>query len=606
MEPKSNKSKTLTKIILGVTVLLAFVSIGTAYYFFQIKDVSPTDTTATNGCGCYFVQADEKITSCSTAKPENAFEFRTGFIGSDGKCSATCDPRTAATISSSQAAPTILGCEVSEFPSTPGCIDLAIKNSEGERIAEGIAPTDAVTVEATFAPPSSVTSGDTDYYDGFSFTINGEKIDIDKTSAETTGSGGDIKYTVSTQVTDYGDAEKLSVQAFGASATNTEVTSLACLRTVAIVQPKVASCTAIDANLTSDAQPKVADILLDITTAEAPSSLAVKFKLGTNGTTITTKDVLSKLVDGTIVLDEDFLYDTDNYTSSNSFSVLNSETTKYAIEATILINGTAVDSKACTTSIDLPEEEVPSGEEPGGEEPSGEEPSGEEPSVTSSFLTSKTASKQCLERTSPNNSVSYTITIDNLDAGYQDVLSVKDKLPLGFAYTAGSTEIDGTAVADNDIVTVTTVGSTQEIVWEQENGWSIQDGKAMTITFGATVTTTALTGSNLNEVIVTPLNTPTDDTKLRSQVAVEVAQSCTAPETALFDSNLAKAVLGLMIVALAASYYYSKSSDRVTEKVLTSGVYKGLKLLGLKLTEPRKYFEEKSIRSMEKKRKKKS
>jgi fimbrial isopeptide formation D2 family protein len=615
MEPKNRKSKIVTRVILAVTAILAVVSIGTAYYFYQIKDVSPKDSSAAEGCGCYFILANSEVTSCSAAKPENAFEFRSGTVNSNGQCSATCDPRTAATIKTSQTAPTILGCEVANFSANPGCIDVAITNSENERLAEGVSPDEAITVKAVFTQPSTVSNTEEDYYTAFSFTLNGEKVEVDKSSAEITGQGGDKRYTVSTQVDDYKGAEKLTVQAFGTSVTSSEVTSTACLRTVSVNQPKVASCTAIDVNLTSgNENPKVDDVWLDLSLVEEPKSVAVKFKLGSSGTVITTKDSLSQLVDGTVIFDNDFLYNTDNFTSSNSFAILNSETSKYDIEAVVVIDGNEIDSEACTTSVTLPSR-TPTDEDPNDEDPdpsdedpdpSDEDPSDEEPSVTSSFLTSKAASRQCVERVAPNNSVKYTIEIENTDSGYQDVLSIKDKLPLGFTYVAGSTEIDGTAVTDDSVVTVTTVGSTQEIVWQRSGGWSIEDDSSMVITFNATATADALTGANLNEVVITPVNTPEDATTLRAEVSITVAQSCTAPQTGLIDSNIAKALLGLMIIGLATLFYRSQLGDKYSEKIATSNAYTGVKLFGLKLTEPRKYFEEKSIHEIEKKRKKTS
>ncbi|KKR05597.1 MAG: hypothetical protein UT34_C0002G0104 [candidate division WS6 bacterium GW2011_GWF2_39_15] len=607
MEPSGKNSKALIRVVLIITAILGLVSIGTAYYFYQIKDVSPTDTSAAEGCGCYYVLSQESLNSCANATPEDAFEFRAGTKNSNGVCSVTCDERTAADIKSSTQTPTLLLCKQDSFTANPGCVDLSVENADGDRLPEGVTPSEEVTLKATFVAPTSVTPQNGDYYKGFSFTINGEKVDIAKANAQVTGSGSDKTYTISTQFSDYKNAEKVTVQAFGTTVTNSEMTSQACLRTISVEQPKVASCSNMSMNLTDDNKPKVSDISMDVNSVSEVSSLAIEFQVGTESTKITTKDITSKYIDGTIILDQAFLYDTDNFTSTKSFSLLDTEITKYDVTATVLVNGEKVDSTACAASESLPsttpsEEEPTTGEE---EEPT---PTDEEPTNTdtSSFVTTKTASKQCVERTSPNNTIKYTIEVENIDTAYEDITSIKDKLPLGFSYTAGSSEINGAAVADDDFVTVTTVGSTQEIVWQTENGWSVKDNDSLTIVFSATANSTALSGSNLNEVVVTPVNTPTDATKLRSQVDVEVAQSCTAPETALFDSNVAKAVLGLLVIVLATAFYYSQSGDRLTEKILTSGiyksVYKSLRFTGLKLTEPRKYFEEKAIYSLEKRR----
>lgn len=616
MEPTNKRSKTLTRVILVITAILALVSIGTAYYFYQIQDVSPTDTSAVDGCGCYFILADSEITSCSVAAPQNAFEFRTGTINSEGQCSVTCDPRTAASVKSSQESPTILGCNVEQFSATPGCIDMAILNSEDERIANSVSPDEAVTLQATFKAPSNTSSTDDNPYKGYSFTINGEKVEISSESAEVTGTGGDKTYTVTTQVSDYKDAEKLSLQAFATTNTNADVTSAACLRTISVSQPEIASCNKITVNLSNDEEIKVEDLLLELNLPVAPKSLAVKFELGTNGTATTTKDVLDKLADNTIVLDKDFLYDTDNFVSSNTFAVLDDEANEYDIVATVIADGKEIESEACAVSEELPDRtptdgEVPTDPEDPDNEPTDPEDPDNEPSdgetpVQSSFVTTKSGSRQCLERQAPNNSIEYTVRVENTDDVSQNIVSIKDKLPLGFTYTAGSTEINGQAVADTGVVTVTTVGSTQEIVWQKTGGWDVAAGNTMTITFNATANSAALSGTNLNEVIVTPLNTPSDSTKLRSQSSVTVAQSCTAPETALFDSTVAKGILGLMIIVLAVAFYRSNVSDRYSKQLLTSNSYNGIKLFLLKITEPKRYFEEKSLYTIEKKNKKKN
>lgn len=607
MEPKSNKSKTTIKVILGITALLAIVSIGIAYYYYQIQDVSPTNTSAVEGCGCYFIVSDTTINSCSTARPENAFEFRPGVMNSEGQCSATCDPRTASKISTSQTSPTILGCSVSPFPSNPGCIDIAIVNANDERLTEGINPEEPINLKATFSTPSNITDNDTDYYTDFSFLVNGEKITVLQEDIETTGTGGDKKYTVQTQFDDYQDNEKLTIQAFGTSVTSSEVTSAACLRTINVNQPKVNSCTSIDVSLDNDVKPKVEDLWLDLDLVEEPQSLAVRFTLGSDDTVITTSDITSQLIDGTLILDKAFLYDRDNFTSQNSFEILEQETSRYEIDAQVLVNGEEIDSELCKTVEDITNRQPSENPDPTDEDPDptdeDPDPTDEDPDPTgqSSFMTSNTASRQCVERTAPNNTVQYTVSVRNTGDASQNIVSIKNKLPLGFTYTTGSTEINGVAVTDNEYVTITTVGSTQEIVWETEDGFSVGSGSSLNIVFRATANSSALTGSNLNEVVVTPANVPEDATTLRAEVAVQVAQSCTAPQTSIIDSNIAKALLGIILVGLAIAFYRSQFSNQYSEKVVGSDTYKDFKLFMLKLTQPAKHFEEKALVKLERK-----
>lgn len=249
-------------------------------------------------------------------------------------------------------------------------------------------------------------------------------------------------------------------------------------------------------------------------------------------------------------------------------------------------------------------------------------PQGSSGGATSNFTVSKTGPR-CFERVSPSNVGTFTITIRNTDTDAELIRSFKDKLPLGFTYVAGSSRINGTAVADSGVVTTNTVGSSQEITWAQTDGWSIAAGGNIVVTFRATATTSAITGQNQNEVVLDPLNTPVTAANIRTEYVFTVASDCTTPDTGLFDSTEAKIGLGLIALIIGITFYYTSFGANVSENLAATGVAKSAvkisgkvgsatkkanssikdkaRMLLLKAAYPNKYFEEKTIRKSRKK-----
>ncbi|GAB4159872.1 MAG: hypothetical protein Fur003_3590 [Candidatus Dojkabacteria bacterium] len=226
---------------------------------------------------------------------------------------------------------------------------------------------------------------------------------------------------------------------------------------------------------------------------------------------------------------------------------------------------------------------------------------------SSNFAITVSSGTTCVERISPNNSMTFTITVTNNDTETEEVVSIKNKLPLGFSYTAGSTKINSVAVSDTGLVTTTETGESVDVNWDPATNWSLTAGQSMTITFNATATGSALTGSQQNEAILTPLNTPEDADAMHVEYVFTVEQNCETPGTGLFDSTLARIVTGLLIIIAAVGFYLSNSSQRVSEELATSAVAKagndfkqaaraGLRSFGLKLTNPRAHFEEKTLK----------
>ncbi|MCC7290321.1 hypothetical protein IT417_03675, partial [bacterium] len=220
-----------------------------------------------------------------------------------------------------------------------------------------------------------------------------------------------------------------------------------------------------------------------------------------------------------------------------------------------------------------------------------------EETETSDFTLDKTASVACVER---SNSLTYTISIHNTDSDDEGVTRIEDKLPLGFTYKTNSTYINGSLVDDSDFIDVETVGSTQQITFSTNGGWTIDSGDSLTIRFSANVSSSALSGSNLNEAIAIPVNTPKDDDSLRSSVSVSVSQNCTSPETALFDSTISRVALAVFTILLGLFFYFSQSGLNVSNKLINSTLGKTVRNIGLKSNDPQRYFEEKFIEKLEK------
>lgn len=619
-DTKKSKRKVVT--ILIVTIFLAFASIATAYYYFQIKDLSPQETSASQTCACYFVKATSNVQSCQNADPKMAYEFRTGKIKEDGTCSANCDVTTASPISSASSTPTILSCKINEFNSDYGCIDIALSQEDGKRSANEVDPGRDLGITAKFNLPTTLSNPEDPFYSNFSILVNGVREDFQLAQAKTTGSGVDTTYEVTKTLKDFSENDSLTVQAFGKTVAGTDLTSEACLRTVSVSNPTAPTCSSLDAEviLTSAGRPRVNEVSLITSLVVPSSSLSVKFTVGGSNQTLTTKDIKSIFSNNVLLLDQGFLYNTSNFVDNKSFSILDNENNDIEILAEVYVDGVKINSSSCAGTFEIPQtdttdrtptDEIPQDEEEPqdeeDEEPQEEEEEEEEEITgqTSNFIASKVASRSCVERASPNNTIIYTLRARNDDSDTEEIIRVEDKLPLGFTYVSGTTQINGAVVNDSEYIQISTSGSSQQLTFKGGSNWSVGSGSSLTIQFTAQATTSALTGANLNEVVFVPKNTPQSSSSVRSEQSVTVAQNCTSPETGLFDSTASKVILGVAIIVLGIFLYSSQSGLVFSQKFLSLGAVKATRKYGnflrLKLTNPRKYFEEKIVDRMSKK-----
>jgi uncharacterized repeat protein (TIGR01451 family) len=318
---------------------------------------------------------------------------------------------------------------------------------------------------------------------------------------------------------------------------------------------------------------------------------------------------------GRISIAQAELYDSENFSESESFSLFSNYEGEIEITVEVVQDGNSLGTATARLNLGEAQEEEPTGEEEEEEEEeeqeeeeeNEEEVPNEEEVLESSFSVRKESSVSCVERVSPNNTADFTITITNNGSSTDTIESIKDKLPLGFTYVAGSSQLDGNPIADSVFVTTTDVGESQEIVWEPQDSWSIGANGTLVITFEATAGSNALTGANLNEVIVTPSEIPEDPSTLRTSTELTVAQDCenieeSTPETGIFDTTLGRITVGIGIILTGIIIYNTHQGNRLAQLIVNSGPYKGAEMTSYRIFNPKRYFEEKILERRERER----
>ncbi len=216
----------------------------------------------------------------------------------------------------------------------------------------------------------------------------------------------------------------------------------------------------------------------------------------------------------------------------------------------------------------------------------------EQPTPIGDLIVVKQA-PDCVELVAPNNIATFTITVTNDGTETQLIRAVSDTLPQGFTYNTGSSVINGVANTDDTGVTVESSGTSQLVTWENElpdqSGWTIEAGGTLTIRFSATAGSNATIGTNINEVTVTP----SDGDPIPAQDSFLVAQTCTQPDTGIFDNfNVILIGTGFLVLA-GAAYYTGFGSSRIAEFTTNSAnsIKKTTKTLALRIAQPQKYSE---------------
>lgn len=578
------KPKKTTTILLVIVGFLGLALLGVALYFYTIGDSSKDTQPSQKSCACYYIDP-AVISECGD--PRRGFIFETKTVSEDTTCKASCSTNNLSTnlLNSSTQQDLYQICQLDSIVDMR-CSEMLIKDSNGKIVTGEISADEKITVEATF---------DSEYAN-YKIIVNNEPADPDTTSTDKLT----IKKTLSGFTT-----SSLNIVATGTDSSGEQINSPIC-RKLIDVNLSAASTTndLVITTRTADGVFKISGMTIGVgnITEDTTLSITFSFDTGEHANLTMQKGFTLDTSKGEITILEKDLYDPSNFSVARSFSDFDSYVGEVKITAELKNTATNTIIGTVSKTITFPEKKELEEEKTPAEE--------------SSFQVTNTGDISCIERVTPNNRAQFTLTATNHSTVAQTIVSIKDKLPLGFTYIDGSTKINGVAVEDGDYVTKTNIGDTIEIVWKKGDGWSLSSGQSLTISFQSEAGANALTGKNQNEVVITPSQIPTDPSQLSTEYVILVAQDCdnpegsikeeetpSTPQTGIFDSTLDRVIIGLMVVILGWYVYNRPFGQIIAKKFVDSGVYKEAEMTSLKIFNPKKYFEEKTIKKLSKKRK---
>ncbi|MDX9738814.1 MAG: hypothetical protein RBT33_00410 [Candidatus Dojkabacteria bacterium] len=575
MRTQSRNTKRALRVLLIVGGILIVALIGAVIYFYAIADTVQEEQKGNQiTCGCYMIDP-AVVNDCGD--PKKAFLFSSKSVPSDQACSIACDTQLLSeyVIKSSTATDRFKSCNIRSI-SDARCQEMILTDQDGKLITGKINPEDEVNIEATF---------DNENYSNYTFKINTQSNTPDKIEGK----------KIYKKVTDFKDVNSLDILATATDSKGDSINSIICRRVIDINVSGSTGANALTATTErqSDGRTKISQITISVGQLSS-ENVKVSFSFGTKFQTLTTEGGLNiESAKGTVTITKANLYDATNFVGDQSFAILDNHEGPLPITAEVFVDDTSIG--VVSTEVEFLSQEVPVVEETDEEE--------EEEESHSNFSTSKIASPSCIERVESNNVATFTISIKNNSDITQEITSIKDKLPLGFTYVVESTVVNGTAATDGSLTTVSNIGSTQEIVWQQSSPWSVVASGQLTIVFRAKADSNALTGENLNEVIVNPVQIPSDPSTLRSQASIVVAQDCdnptvpvTTPSTGILDNLFVRLAIGIVLFATAWAVYTRPEGVKLSQIILNSDIYKDAEMTKYKYTNPKKYFEEKIVR----------
>lgn len=570
---KSNKLVTTLLIIAGI---LGLVLIAAAVYFYMIKP-STIKTTTTRTCACYYI--DPAVTSeCGDTR--KGFMFKTTTLNNSGSCQNICQTSDLPMneINSTTKQELFLSCPLSNIQDVR-CTEMTVKDKEGKIVTGKILPNEEITIEAKFDK----------VYSDPEIRLNSTQIKPDSISDDKLV----IKKTLSSFTT-----SSIDIVATAKDSTGEQINSPLCKRIIAIEQTGTANVTGLVLSKRVDEKKnKVSSAVIRTANISDTTGYKIYFSFDNQKFTKLTMTKGFTLDDtkGEISILEQDLYNAANYESGGSFSQLDDFIGTLKVVAELI--GPEKSLGTASANIQFSEikdtvTEVPT--------------TPKEESVESNFSLTGTTNVTCLDRVSPNNSAVFTVNITNNASTSQTILSVKNKLPLGFTYTPSSSKINSVSITDANYLKVNTVGETKELIWSTTRGWSISAGQSLTLVFQAEVGPSTLTGNNLNEIVIEPAQVPAQPSSLRTEMTINVAQSChptdqttqNTPETGIFDTMLGRIITGIIILAFGWYIYNKPFGQVMVKKFVDSEVYKGAEMTSWKMFKPRKYFEENTIKKI--------
>ncbi len=569
------KSKKLQTVLLVITGILGLALIGVAIYFYTIKDTSSNvDNNNTITCGCYYI--DPKV-STECGDPRRAFKFELATGTSTDTCKTTCSTNNLSTndLNSSTEQDLYQICQLQSIADA-SCQSMTIKDKNGKIVTGEVSSSDELTIEATF---------DKEYTD-YKFIINNESIDPDVITPN--------KLTIQKTISDLSSSTAINIVATGTTADGEQINTPVCRRLIEVTQASEAHVTNLQlSSRIASGITKISSARIATGTLSTTTDISIKFTFSDTVAALTmTKGFTVDNSAGTIEIIEQDLYSSANFSEGRSFSDLDSYSGDMTIQAEVFVSNSSIGSASTSIKFATTSEEETETE-----------------TTSSSFAVSNNVNLQCVERVSPSNTLQYTIVVTNKGTTSQKITNITDKLPLGFEYTESSTKINSVAVSDSGYVTTSDVGDTQQLVFAKTDGWTLSSNQSLTVVFSATAGADALSGTNTNEVVVTPEQIPSDPSTLRTSMGVTVAQDCDniteeeeeTPSTGLFDNIIAKVLIGLIVVFTGWFIYNKPQGKILVEKFVDSDLYKNTELGTWRIFKPRRYFEEIVIRKSQKK-----
>lgn len=575
MATQRRKTKTALKVLIFVGVFLILALIAAIVYFYMIGDLKPADEQKQQiTCGCYMIDP-AVINDCGD--PKKAMFFTTKTVPTDQTCSAACNTDTLSeyVIKSSTTTERFKSCTVRSI-SDPRCQNMILTDQDGKLITGKVGINDTIKVQAEF---------DADSYKDYMFKVNTKNTTPSKIEGK----------KIYTEISGFEDADSVEIVATATDSKGNAINSIICRRVIDIEKTGGVGANSLSATTErqSDGSTKISQVI--ITVGQLTSeNVKVNFSFGNQYQTVTAQDGLNiESAKGTISISKANLYNDSNFVGNQSFNILNKHTGKLTIAAEVFVDSLSIG--VVNSEVTFAETTAPILEDPTTPEED-----------KSSFTASKSVTPACVERVSGSNTATFTLSVKNSATVAGDIVSVKDKLPLGFKYVEGSTTINGTSTPDSGTLSVTTVGSTQELVWQQTNPWNIPTNGQLTINFKTTADSSALTGDNLNEIIVNPALIPTDPSTLRAETVIIVAQDCdnipvdqtpgSTPSTGILDNIYVRIVIGILLFFTAWFVYTRPEGTKLSKIILDSEIYKDAEMTRYKITNPKKYFEQKIIR----------
>lgn len=601
MAPNKRRTRKVTKTLLIISGIFGLLIIAGAIYFYALKDISPeTSSENLSYCGCYFL---DPLVSNSCGDSKLGFNFTLANAPNALDCDPQCstDSLNISYLNSTTEQADYQICSLQNV-SDERCTQITILNDGGQIVTGKVTRNDILKLTATFD----------DIYSKYTFYINNEPTDADSVSVDQKT----IEKTIN--VADYSDSSSLEIKASGTDSSEETINSEACQRLVEIVDAGDISVNKLAFETSTDSDNvgyRFETALIDVGNLTNTDDIKVVFSFDrTSLSDLSMIDGLSSsLSSGRITIQEADLYLATNFESSKSFDILDDITGDLLVTVEVFQGTESLGSADTTIEIPIPDVTDTDTTDTDTTDTDTTDTTDTDTTATdetSSFSVTKSVSPSCVERVDGSDLAVFTITINNEQIISDDITSVLDKLPLGFTYVEDSTSINGQTASDDDYVNVATVGNSQEITWEAENGWSIPAESSMTVIFEALAGANTITGDNQNEVIVTPVTIPDDPSALRAEAVIQVAQDCTAtdtttPDTGILDISVVKVLIGFIIISTGYFIYNSNQGIVLAEAVTKTSSYKTVRRAGIRIFRPREFFETKIIEKIEKRKKKK-